>query len=436
MSKRPSQVHYIPPNRRRSAIESVSDNDRGPGPAAAASTTTAPPRKAKPAPLLQGAFINTSSPSAQRERERERSTLASTTTTPAASSLLRTRSKQHTTTTQTASPSASALGTTNTATRSRIRDSYASSTQQRIDALQSERSIPAPPSRASAHERNMRSSHHHGRHDVGHGSHRIEVRESRESRDRDRGSGIRSHMISASSIHSPKPHDILPTPAHRSSRNSHLRHTEDVPHSHSSPFLQKKIQSYGGSAAVAPSPQFQILRRPRDVQDEHVSSSFVLPPRPEPRYSTGKAGFVGDNIHQLTPSTTLEYRVSKFIDSLRPDMPDPPAEDSPYEYPYTQPCDPSSLPPPKRSQPADPRDLKRSVFPVNPYATSGPLGVTDPYFSVTSSKIKPSVAVQPSLDKSSSRRPRRRAETRARREYDEASSQGEECARRMYRLHT
>jgi hypothetical protein len=164
MSKRPSQVHYIPPNRRRSAIESVSDIDRAP-----AASTTAPPRKAKPAPLLPGPFINTPSPSAQRER----STIVSTT--PAASTLLRTRTKQPTTTTQTASPSASALGTTNTATRSRIRDSYASSTQQRIDALQSERSIPAPPSRASAHDRNMRSSHHHGRHDVGHGSHRVEV---------------------------------------------------------------------------------------------------------------------------------------------------------------------------------------------------------------------------------------------------------------------
>ncbi|CCX12864.1 hypothetical protein FPQ18DRAFT_145481 [Pyronema domesticum] len=431
MSKRPSQVHYIPPNRRRSAIESVSDIDRAP-----AASTTAPPRKAKPAPLLPGPFINTSSPSAQRER----GTIASTT--PAASTLLRTRTKQPTTTTETASPSASALGTTNIATRSRIRDSYASSTQQRIDALQSERSIPAPPSRASAHDRNMRSSHHYGRHDVGHGSHRVEVRESREgrevreSRERDRGSGIRSHMTPAGSIHSPKPHDILPTPAHRSSRNSHLRHTEDVLHSHSSPFLPKKIQSYG-SAAVAPSPQFQILRRPRDVQDGHVSSSFALPPRPEPRYSTGKAGFVGDNIHQLTPSTTLEYRVSKFIDSLRPDIPDPPAEDAPYEYPYTQPCDPSSLPPPKRSQPADPRELKRVVLPVNPYATSGPLGGADPYFAVNPVKVRSSVAVQQGLDKGSSRRPRRvRGETRGRREYDEASSQGEECARRMYRLHT
>jgi hypothetical protein len=167
------------------------------------------------------------------------------------------------------------------------------------------------------------------------------------------------------------------------------------------------------------------------------SSSFVLPPRPEPRYSTGKAGFVGDNIHQLTPSTTLEYRVSKFIDSLRPDIPDPPAEDAPYEYPYTQPCDPSSLPPPKRSQPADPRELKRVVLPVNPYAPSGPLGGADPYFAVNPVKVRSSVAVQQGLDKSSSRRPRRvRGETRGRREYDEASSQGEECARRMYRLHT
>jgi hypothetical protein len=55
-----------------------------------------------------------------------------------------------------------------------------------------------------------------------------------------------------------------------------------------------------------------------------------------------KAQFVGDKIHQLTPSTTLRERCDKYIETLHMERPDPPAQDEPYEYPFTQPCIPGT----------------------------------------------------------------------------------------------
>jgi hypothetical protein len=46
---------------------------------------------------------------------------------------------------------------------------------------------------------------------------------------------------------------------------------------------------------------------------------------------------LGLKIHQLAPSMSLQERFDKFIETLNPERPDPPAQDDPYEYPYTEP---------------------------------------------------------------------------------------------------
>ena len=60
--------------------------------------------------------------------------------------------------------------------------------------------------------------------------------------------------------------------------------------------------------------------------------------------SPGKPQYVGDKIHSLAPVTPARERVDRFIASLDPDRPDPPVQDDPYDYPYTQPCDPTTVP--------------------------------------------------------------------------------------------
>lgn len=159
------------------------------------------------------------------------------------------------------------------------------------------------------------------------------------------------------------------------------------------------------AASSKPPPQpIRILRRDGgDAQrgefvEEHVTRQFVV--RGVPPATGGKAQYVGDHIHQLAPSTSLEERCHKYIDTLHPDRPDPPVQDEPYEYPYTEPCDPSTLPPPSK----------------NGQNFTGVLRRAENYVEVRSRPLPPG---------------RRRKE---RTDYELSSV--DDCARRMYRLHT
>jgi len=127
-----------------------------------------------------------------------------------------------------------------------------------------------------------------------------------------------------------------------------------------------------------------------------------------------KARYLGDNIHSLTPTTSLSERCERYIDTLHPERPDPPTQDEPYEYPYTQPCEPTTLPEINGRNFPIAADWARPVYARTP-------SIEHEYF-VPFSKIRP--------EKRSRHRHRRRDE------FDGASSVDEDCARRMYRLHT
>jgi hypothetical protein len=134
--------------------------------------------------------------------------------------------------------------------------------------------------------------------------------------------------------------------------------------------------------------------------------------RPYPKVPTSStAQFLGDNIHSLTPSTTLQDRCRKFINSLHPERPDPPAEDEPYEYPYCAPCDPATLPLPKHARKIV---LERTTPAPN---------LDHDYFTL------------PANVKQTEKRRRPRHRSGRARDYEETSST-EECNRRLYRLHT
>ncbi|KAI5856397.1 hypothetical protein BZA05DRAFT_199773 [Tricharina praecox] len=198
------------------------------------------------------------------------------------------------------------------------------------------------------------------------------------------------------------------------------------------PTFRGKAQYQAPSPMMAP---VRILRNPdrereraRESRDEfveeHGSRQFIT--RAEPRaypaaapLGPSKARFLGDSIHTLAPATSLSERCERYIKTLHPERPDPPTQDEPYEYPYTQPCDPTTLPEIKngRNFPI-PADMERPVYVTESIRTPS---IEHDYF-VPGSKIRP--------EKRRRHRPRRRDE------YDEASSIGEDCARRMYRLHT
>jgi hypothetical protein len=136
--------------------------------------------------------------------------------------------------------------------------------------------------------------------------------------------------------------------------------------------------------------------------------------------AAGKAQHLGEKIHSLTPLTTLQERCQKFISTLHPDRPDPPVLDEPYDYPYTEPCDPSTLPPPppkfvRRATLTDERPGYMAAKVMIPSPTE------DEYFG---NPIK----VQPDRRRRHRHRPKPG-------DWDSASS-GEDCARRMYRLRT
>jgi hypothetical protein len=123
------------------------------------------------------------------------------------------------------------------------------------------------------------------------------------------------------------------------------RSYDDNKYSDMAPPLTSRAAPLGWMNGGAQKP-IRILRRDAgDAGDEHVTRPPYLP-----RLPPGKAQFVGNNIHQLAPSTSLQERCDKYIETLHPERPDPPAQDEPYEYPYTQPCDPNTLPPTGRQQ--------------------------------------------------------------------------------------
>ncbi|KAF8540954.1 hypothetical protein BDD12DRAFT_950824 [Trichophaea hybrida] len=238
----------------------------------------------------------------------------------------------------------------------------------------------------------------------------------------------------------------LQQPTHLARNRSYEDRYKEIP----PPFRSKAAPPgwMDGIGKHSPSPMMvqpvRILRNPErerereresrgEFVDEHVTRSFNLAPRPEhqekarPTYATGgsnKAQYLGESIHSLAPSTSIGERVRKFISTLHPERPDPPVQDEPYDYPYTQPCDPSTLPAIKhgRNFPVPPSDSRSGWVPES---VRIPAGGEHTYFGA------PLKAKPPPQEK------RRRHRARApRREYDEASSQGEDCARRLYRLHT
>ena len=119
------------------------------------------------------------------------------------------------------------------------------------------------------------------------------------------------------------------------------------------------------------------------------------------------AGYMGEKIHNLTPTTSLKERVGKFVTGLSGD---PPEIDEPYEYPDTIPCDPTTLPPP-------PQEKRR------PGAYMDPLDASGGFFR---SHTMPTMR----------ERDTRRAARPSRRHYDDYDSEEDECVRGMYRMHT
>jgi len=196
------------------------------------------------------------------------------------------------------------------------------------------------------------------------------------------------------------------------------------------PPYRGKPQHPAASPMIAP---VRILRNPdrereraRETRDDFIDGhGFAVRVEPRaypvaaPPLGPSKARFLGENIHSLTPSTSLSERCERYIDTLHPERPDPPTQDEPYEYPYTQPCDPTTLPEIKngRNFPI-PTDLERPMYGAENLRTPS---IEREYF-VPTTKIRP--------EKRRRHRPRRRDE------YEEASSIAEDCARRMYRLHT
>ena len=129
-----------------------------------------------------------------------------------------------------------------------------------------------------------------------------------------------------------------------------------------------------------------------------------------------KAQFLGDSIHTLTPSTTLTERCGKYIDTLHPDRPDPPVQDEPYEYPFTQPLDPATVPPIKNGQ----------NFPT----------VSDRDWAPPSElRIPAEMPSEYYVPRGQSRRRHRHHRT-SRRDYDDDSGVADDVAKRMYRLQT
>lgn len=146
------------------------------------------------------------------------------------------------------------------------------------------------------------------------------------------------------------------------------------------------------------------------------------PPPPAPAPSSARP--LGDRIHSLTPTTSIQERCKKFIDSLDPVRPDPPALDEPYEYPSTQPLDPRSIP----------KITNGRNFPVpNDRAAWMPENVRAPSDADHAYYAAPPIVKRDRRGGERERRPKPRG---GRHEYDDESSGRDECARRLYRLHT
>ncbi|KAI5777630.1 hypothetical protein EDC01DRAFT_392376 [Geopyxis carbonaria] len=173
-------------------------------------------------------------------------------------------------------------------------------------------------------------------------------------------------------------------------------------------------------------------RENRDFSEEHVvvSRTFAMPPRPEapikPRAygvaTNGSGGaFLGEKIHSLTPSTSLEERCQKFIASLNPEYPDPPEVQEHIEHPYTTPCDPSTLPPSTGS--------RRGMLDDDMYA---PVEVVKTAPTIHVRSFVPSERDVAGLG----RRGRHSGRPRYRTRHDDGYDTDEDCTQRIYRLHT
>ncbi|TGZ76291.1 hypothetical protein EX30DRAFT_375590 [Ascodesmis nigricans] len=89
-----------------------------------------------------------------------------------------------------------------------------------------------------------------------------------------------------------------------------------------------------------------VLRNPDYRPPRTNTSPRTIPALPTRRHTAP----LGDRIHNLTPTTPLQTRCTKFIDGLNPTKPDAPEENPPFEYPDTIPCRREDLPRSGRSR--------------------------------------------------------------------------------------